>query len=281
MPCYHPLDAWREPDGKVTVAKHRHYAEAEYMQLPCGSCIGCRKRLANDWQIRCQLETQKHTRQSWATLTYATRYLPLTLRPDHLSGFIKRLRDRVAPLRVRHYGTGEYGEQNHRPHYHVILWGIPKTKATQTLVDQCWPQGITRVDTLTPAAIAYVAGYMQKKIGWKDKHKEQIDYTTGELYQWQPEFRQMSTNPGIAEHAKQYWTDWRTTAIVNGQERPAPRYLRNAWKKQATAKQIRELEEELRQWHKNQQERDPRQQYEKLHAAEVIANARATSNRSL
>lgn len=187
-----------------------------------------------DWVIRCLWEQKQHRSCCWATLTYSEKYVPPTLHKPHLSSFLKRLRKRLSDAdepQIRFFGCGEYGEKNKRPHYHVILFGT----SDRETITACWNLGRVQVDTLTPAAIAYVAGYANKKRDqrWRrGQFPEQVDPETGEVFTYVPPFLHMSRNPGIAAGARdKFASSWQDFAIHNGKPVPVPRYLHEGWKK--------------------------------------------------
>jgi len=97
---------------------------------------------------------------------------------------------------------------------------------------------------LTPAAIAYVAGYAAKKIGWKLENGERVDYSTGEVYEYQAPFVLMSRRPGIGGEARQYWQSWRKEAVYSGRKVPVPRFLHQSWLANVTDEQVEELRKE-------------------------------------
>lgn len=199
---------------------------------------------SRDWAIRCQLEVQQHSAACWTTLTYDDKYLPPTLSKQHVSAFVKRLRKAETGNKIRFFAAGEYGETTTRPHYHVILFGTANKQA----VTACWRYGHVRVDPLTPAAIAYVAGYCNKKAtSWGERREERVDPDTGEVFTYQPQFRLMSRNPGLGAHARQYPQSWRKCAIFNGTPVPVPRYLHEAWRESASPEALAILAEERAQ----------------------------------
>lgn len=229
------------------------------LDLPCGSCIGCRTAQARGWALRCQLELESHNRAAWANLSYSPEELtrlqsPLapkgTLSRHDLSKFLRSVRKRLAPWRkrkmgatrsVRFFGSGEYGETNARPHYHVVLYGVDH-QADAELLHDTWGKGLTLITPVTPANIAYTAGYTAKKLGWQAMAKQtMVDYTTGEEFTWQPPFLQMSRRPGIGAAARQFISSWRLYAVANGHKLPVPRYLHQAWLDQATPLDREEL----------------------------------------
>ena len=242
MGCYHPLRAWRSQDGNISLA--REPTDSYTLRLPCGGCLGCRTARAKEWMLRCHLELQQHQAATFTTLTYDERYLPPTLDKRHLQLFIKRLRfHRRTAGALRFFASGEYGEQNGRPHFHALLYGLPESEAA--LVQDTWQKGFTKTVAITPAAIAYVAGYAAKKIGYKrEVGTERVDPETGEVYTWQPPFIQMSRRPGIGGHARRWPQSWRLYAVHNGTRMPVPRFLHEAWKAQASREEQEILMEE-------------------------------------
>lgn len=213
---------------------------AEYLRLPCGTCLGCRLSRARGWAIRCQLEADRHSELCWTTLTYDDERLPPTLRRSDLQFHLRSLRKKMRGQKVRFFAAGEYGERTYRPHYHAIMFGAGQ----EAPIQECWPFGFARVDPLSPAAIAYVAGYASKKLDYAREPEDRIDYSTGEVFRWQPPFIQMSRRPGIGGDAREFWRSWRHSAIWDGSEVPVPRYLHEAWKAHVTDADITALQVE-------------------------------------
>lgn len=256
MPCFHRRKAWRGPGG-ISFKEPVGIPGRQMLLIPCGNCIGCRQARARDWMVRCGLEAPKHKKVVWATLTYADAFLPPTLSKRHLSGFVKRLRARLESrnIRFRFFGCGEYGEKRGRPHYHIILFGLGPEHEKD--ITAAWGFGHVQVDLLTPAAIAYVAGYTAKKI---DDHRktwvakgpyEILDKTTGEVKQrtyrnviYQAPFLLMSRNPGIAGDARQFARSWRNSAVWEGAEVRVPRYLHDSYKASASPEALATLQSE-------------------------------------
>lgn len=254
MPCHAPLRGWQTDSG---VSLGREPQDARPIALPCGKCLGCSLAGARSWAIRCQLENSQHDHAAVTTLTYSNDNLPPTLNKRHLSGFLKRLRRRTTDRTIRFFASGEYGERTNRPHYHALLFGIHHQHDAGR-IEETWGLGHTRTDAISPQAIAYVAGYVAKKIGFRDRPKyrrvpegtpdaqQRVDPRTGEVYYtittYQPTFLQMSRNPGIGSHARQWPESWRSHAVHNGHQVPVPRYLHDAWTAQATQDDIEQLE---------------------------------------
>lgn len=256
------------------------------VRLPCGRCIGCSVRQARDWAVRCCLEAAQHEEAAFVTLTYDDAHLPPDgfLRKAHLSGWLKRIRARLHPRRIRFFACGEYGETTRRPHYHALVFGVRDDPS----LSEAWPFGFTQVDTCTPAAISYVAGYVGKKIGDPQfrPRTEEVYYRVGDLRKPKSQrevfyafseselvaadgvlvprdpsefkrcirkvsdpfapFRLMSRRPGIGADSRALVRNWRTSAIWRGREVPVPRYLHLAYKLAASADEYAELEAEKR-----------------------------------
>lgn len=236
MACFHLLEAWRARNGNVVLWKET--PDSDYLRLPCGNCLGCRMARAKAWALRCELELQLHRAAVFTTLTYDEKHLPPTLEKLHVQLWLKKLRRRAAQP-VRFFASGEYGEKNNRPHYHAIVYGLDVHDGPS--IEQSWAQGFCRTVAVTPAAIAYTAGYTSKKIGYSRVTEERVDPETGEVYQWQPPFIQMSRRPGIGGHARQWPESWRSYAVHDGYKQPVPRFLHEAWKAQATPEQLDQL----------------------------------------
>ena len=64
------------------------------------------------------LEGGLYADNAFVTLTYADD--PVTLLPQHHRWFMDALRKRLAPLRIRYYMVGEYGDKDGRPQLHAI-----------------------------------------------------------------------------------------------------------------------------------------------------------------
>lgn len=238
MACFHPIPAYRTPSGSVVLWKEQK--DSISLRLPCGGCLGCTKAKARSWALRCHLELQQHDRASFTTLTYDETHLPPTLIKSDLSTFLRRLR-KASTRSIRFFACGEYGEQNERPHYHVLFYGLDDRD--RDLIHDKWGKGRTQTLPINPARINYVAGYTAKKIGWKEKAAPVIDFTTGEiLSEWQPPFLHMSRRPGIGAAARDlYRQSWRLFAVQDGNRLPVPRYLHEAWKATATPSELEDL----------------------------------------
>lgn len=177
--------------------------------FPCGQCVPCRINRRRVWTHRIMLESLQHDQNSFVTLTYEDAGLPVTrdgvpsLRKEDAKEWLKRLRRRYEPARLRFYLVGEYGDQSWRPHYHAVLFGFPSCSYGMTrprarccvscdLVRDTWAHGNIFLGQLTIQSAAYVAGYVTKKL---------TDAGDVRLAGRAPEFATMSLKPGIGGDA--------------------------------------------------------------------------------
>jgi hypothetical protein len=180
------------------------------------------------------LETAQHTENAFVTLTYSDENLPAdgSLQPSDLQKWLKRLRKRIDPTRVRYYAVGEYGDTSWRPHYHVGLFGFPSCAHGQTrrrprwtekdccpncrIIAETWANDkgqIGRIDLakLETGSANYLAGYVTKKMTKPDDPRLEGRY---------PEFSRMSLKPGIGGDAIPEVADVVMRWTPEGQEVP-------------------------------------------------------------
>lgn len=258
MPCYHPLKAFPigltdkgktkykicpyavdhveiYRDGRVipcSCHERSSYAERcirDFVEIPCGKCIGCRLEYSRQWANRCMLEMEYHKSAYFVTLTYNDEHVPrvyypdpdtgeamkaLSLRKRDLQLFMKRLRKSFPQCHIRFFAAGEYGSGTFRPHYHLILFGLElddlqlyKTSPqgfryyNSPSLQRCWsvfdddrcvsPLGFAVVADVSWETCAYTARYVMKKL----KGPEAQFYNDHNL---EPPFTVMSRKPGIA-----------------------------------------------------------------------------------
>lgn len=220
------------------------------VSVRCGSCIGCRLERARGWAVRCMHEASLHEENSFLTLTYADENLPAfgSLDRKVVPAFVKRLRKSIAPKRVRFFYCGEYGDQDERPHYHMLLFGHQFADAKKwkrsgdhylkrsAELERLWPFGHSWVGDVSYKSAAYVARYVVKKVSGElaDAHYSRVNADTGEVVALVPEFAGMSLRPGIASAwladfgREVYSAD---SVIVEGREAKPPRYYDEQMKK--------------------------------------------------
>jgi len=166
----------------------------------CGQCMNCRKNKHRLLQHRLMLEGLKHEKSCMLTLTYADEHLPLnsSLSLEDYQNFLKRLRRKIEPLKIRYYVVGEYGEKSGRPHYHFAIFGLGKD--SHDLFQLCWGKG--RIDSgyegefgkINKDSAQYICGYVTKKMTSRNdpRVKEKL-MSVGKI----PEFGRGSLKPGL------------------------------------------------------------------------------------
>lgn len=205
MPCYHPLEAyehkWKvnnktgKPIVLVTGKNGKppsRINEWKLIHVKCGQCIGCKLNRARQWGVRGVHEAQMHKESCFLTLTYDDSHIPWssasgeqTLVGKDLQDFVKRLRDRLDYIPIRYISCGEYGEQTHRPHYHMLLFGYkPEDLILYKLsmrgdkyynspfLNNVWKHGNVIIGDVNFRSCAYVGRYVTKKLNGEQGEKE-------------------------------------------------------------------------------------------------------------
>lgn len=278
MRCFHPplIKMVSEETGE------------EYRQaVRCGRCDGCLLHRSRQWAVRCMHEASLYDANAFVTLTYAPEFLPFdgSLDPEALQKFMKRLRRRIEPTRVRFFGCGEYGEMYGRPHYHLLLfgYGFPDKEFLRErtglpvyrsrLLECVWPYGLSEIGSVTYESAAYVARYvLKKRFGANaDEFYTRVSADTGEVFQVEKEFVRMSRREGLgAKWLDRYWSDVYPSdeVIVNGKAMKPPRFYDDRFERLspemvARVKETRRLERDRRD-----------DGEERLHVLEMCAKAR-------
>jgi hypothetical protein len=299
MSCTHPVKVWwsrklNDHGNHFIVFTASESDGRPPFKVGCQQCTNCRISKGSDWAIRLSQEAKFHIESSFITLTYDDLHLPehhtLVKRDGQL--FMKRLRRYLAKrspgLKVRYFLVGEYGENTHRPHYHLILFGFafthdrrPHSKKgghqlyTSKSLDEIWGNGFCSLGSVTPDSCGYVAQYSFKKINGKraDEHYRRVDLVTGETYLLQKEFASMSTHPGIGyRHYDNYANQMfiRDSVIVKGREAPVPKYYDRCLKRDDPGRHKAIKESRANEaWH-HRDEQTP----ERLAVKEEITNAK-------
>lgn len=176
-----------------------------YIFVPCGNCEACIVNNANEWRTRLSIENDCSETSYFVTLTYDDDKIPIGCFPDSFGDthvvpyvckrdvqlFIKRLRKRFPESNLRYYLVSEYGPTTYRPHYHMLLFNLPRYSSDNTYQDvkitkilqQTWANGFITVDSVTFGRISYVTKYLS---------------CVTDLPEYLPKpFRLMSRNPGI------------------------------------------------------------------------------------
>lgn len=194
----------------------------DFVEIPCGRCIGCRLEYSRQWAERLMLENSLHDSSFFVTLTYDNEHLPENYFGDPVTGFpipnstlvkrdiqlfFKRLRKAIEPEKIRFYLCGEYGDKTFRPHYHAIIFGLhlPESDLSfykrsshgdiyynSSLLSRVWANGFVVVTKVTWETCAYVSRYVTKKFTGPDA-------TFYDNFNVVPPFALMSRKPGIGK----------------------------------------------------------------------------------
>lgn len=121
---------------------------------------------------------------------------------------MKRLRKREICSKLRFFAVGEYGETSWRPHYHLVVFGMPTCRFGRTRKDivtnrvsawmccdickevyDVWGKGDVELGQANIESMGYVSGYVLKGLfgDWKNER----------LRGRYPEFSRKSNRPGI------------------------------------------------------------------------------------
>lgn len=156
----------------------------------CGQCRQCRLNRRRQKTTRVVLESKKHEHCLFITLTYSNPWLPTlitdksgdilwknpggVLVKSDIQNFMKRVRRVLPPRSIRFWCVGEYGDKNWRPHFHLIIWGLPYDK--RHIIYDAWSDPITghaycdpnRLDVQVPRDNwdigSYCSSYVMKKM---------------------------------------------------------------------------------------------------------------------
>lgn len=172
--------------------------------VPCLQCLECRIQIQRNKAFQVTSEAKYYKKTSFITLTYNEENLPKdgSCHAEHAATFIKDLRayicrdsgcfgkrDRSRGCRgfcprIKTFGCQEYGPRLSRPHYHICVlgyqfddlsspkrvtndWGKSWFTFRSKVCAELWGKGFVEVASVTPAAAAYVSGYVTKKITGK------------------------------------------------------------------------------------------------------------------
>lgn len=165
-------------------------------EFACGSCPECLNKKSRQWALRASMEA-KNTVGAMITLTYDSyvydefgniigeKLPPETqeLSKHEAQKFIKRLRARLAPLKIKYILTAERGKRTNRPHFHALIFGFDfpdrikykKSKRGNIIyrsrfLEKVWNNGICTVDcvNLSAKVARYCTKYCAKDSGAED-----------------------------------------------------------------------------------------------------------------
>lgn len=169
----------------MTPGTYKNDLTGQTLPFPCGKCPACYSRRVSQWSLRLMKEEETSQTAYFVTLTYDTKYVPITpngfmslsrndrpvvkIRPSKkpatytsdLQLYFKRLR-KLNENKIKYFAVGEYGGHTRRPHYHIILFN-----ATEKSITQAWRQaehaiGHVHIGSLTGASVGYTLKYLSK-----------------------------------------------------------------------------------------------------------------------
>lgn len=210
--------------------------------VKCGKCFECKQQEAKAWATRIMLEAENYSHSPYLiTLTYNDNCL--TYQKDKLlrdiTLFIKKLRKSYGKL--RYFYCMEYGSLHQRPHFHMILFGLPlddllflkRTKKNEVIyrskmIEDKWKRdgksiGFSSVGIMDDLSEAkYVTLYMQK--GKSDLQG----------------FRRMSKSPAIGALNLENRLDWLKTGkfVLRGKSYSLPKVFLNAFRKLGYVREV-------------------------------------------
>lgn len=224
--------------------------KGEVVRAPCGQCTACRVNYQMEWKARVAHELKAHDKNCWIMLSYDDVHLSLqnleykdidgrlnSLEKRELILWKKRFQKELYPQKVRFFGCGEYGGENHRPHYHMAIFGIgsdnpifkflyKEPKGGYWCRLDSWPFGNVWVDDKPPEPKigSYIAKYILKKHKGKNSDEYYNDLNCNR------EFVNMSLKPGIgAIKIDEFSTHYMNNpyVFINGKKQPMSRYMKN------------------------------------------------------
>lgn len=209
----------------ITIRTHPKDKPSDIVTVSCGNCLECLQARSREWAFRIVDECRSYDQNCFITLTYNNDNLPddNSVSRREVQLFMKRLRKRLSPLKVRFFACGEYGSHYSRPHYHIIIFGWFPSDAVffqrkdgvelyrSKTIESVWMKGYSTVGNVTYESALYCAKYMNKL---EFRHTKTLT----------PPFVQMSNRPGIGYNSV-YRCDSNSDKIyLNGKWIKIPRY---------------------------------------------------------
>lgn len=210
-------------------------------ETPCGKCTACKIQICKEWALRCMLELPYWEKSIFTTLTYNDENLPKdnSIHKEELSEFFDKLRDNLKPYKtkIKFMASGEYGDENTRPHYHAIIFGINIDlnnwfyqfrngkqqicyRSENEIIEKTWTKGEVYNGYVSYNSARYVSSYVFKK------YYDELAEETYKKYNLEIPFRKVSNGIG-----KNFWIDYGNQILkrgyisINGEPNTIPRYF--------------------------------------------------------
>lgn len=256
MACYRPLKAYaplsQADGGRFVFDRAKALNPDNPRQIPCNKCKGCLQDTSESWAIRAYHESMMHEQNSFVTLTYNDDNLPSDYSVDlrEVQLFMKKLRKEYGSG-IRFFAASEYGFKDFRPHYHLLLNGIDfrsdrklhkDTRQgplyTSAKLESIWGKGFCTIGSVTLKSAFYCLQYIFDK-----KHDDPNRYVrqhpvTSEIVTCKPEFRTMSSKPGLGFT---WFQKYKSSCfpsdflVIEGRHYAVPRYYQQLLEKEAQA----------------------------------------------
>ena len=194
MECVRPLAASLDKTGSITFSSKTAMKGTEIYSFSCGACLPCRLKKAREKAIRATHEAQTHKDNIFLTLTYNDHHLDNPrLNYEHFQDFIRDLRYKIHAKYAKENNTtlknarqlhpipymvtGEYGEQDKRPHWHALLFNYwPEDYKYLKInklgdkfyrseeIEDIWQKGYISFSDVNFKTAGYMARYAAKKL---------------------------------------------------------------------------------------------------------------------
>lgn len=154
----------------------RRNSKGNYPTVPCGQCIHCRITKRDHLVSRILLEHQSNLFGQFWTLTFSDQNLPDTtesirkMKHNFIWAMQKREYSAGSQMRIRYFGTCEFGSVTNRPHLHLLIWNHTQSKYPETVYKRglprplyhidTWPHGHCDIQPITTKSARYVAKYV-------------------------------------------------------------------------------------------------------------------------
>ncbi|QXN75214.1 replication initiator protein [Microvirus mar43] len=145
-----------------------------FIQVDCGKCVSCINKKRISYKNKMILEQSSYNCSPiFLTLTYDNKHLPSDgVRVLDVQLFLKRFRSYVEYhypgfSKFRYQCFSEYGSEHGRPHYHLIIFGIPLSSPRDVLklnddLHTCWQNGFVYAKLCDHGCFNYVSKYICK-----------------------------------------------------------------------------------------------------------------------
>lgn len=189
------------------------------ISVGCGKCVQCLQKRRSEWTFRLKIELRNCDSAFFITLTYDDENLPISgnLSKTDVQLFFKRLRKaQGAGQQLRYYLVGEYGEQNMRPHYHMIIFNLKPSIVVK--VEEIWKKGMIYIGEVSHASIHYVTKYMLQNSYIKEGKEKPFSLMSRRPYLGSDYVRNMKNY---------HRTNTSHVTQEDGYRQPIPRIFRN------------------------------------------------------